>query len=92
MSAEEDSGIMQGLTQLAAAGRVKLDRVLVLRSASDYAVGPPGVTAAQLAAEEAKSQFPALAASLENLYLTAAPVVRYLTDHWATTRDKVPGP
>jgi purine nucleoside permease len=91
MSAEEDSGIMQGLTQLAAAGRVKLDRVLVLRSASDYTVGPPGVTPAQLAEEEARSQFPALAASLENLYLTAAPVVRYLTDHWATTRDQVPG-
>ncbi len=91
MSAEEDSGIMQGLTQLAAAGRVKLDRVLVLRSASDYTVGPPGVTAAQLADEEAKSQFPAVPAALENLYLTGAPVARYLTDHWATTRDKVPG-
>jgi len=91
MSAEEDSGIMQGLTQLAAAGRVKLDRVLVLRSASDYTVGPAGMTAAELAAEEAKSQFPAIGAALENLYRTAAPVVHYLTDHWATTRDKVPG-
>jgi len=91
MSAEEDSGIMQGLTQLAAAGRVKLDRVLVLRSASDYTVGPPGIAAAQFAEDEAKSGFPAIGAALENLYLTAAPVVRYLTDHWATTRDKVPG-
>jgi purine nucleoside permease len=91
MSAEEDSGIMQGLTQLAAAGRVKLDRVLVLRSASDYTVGPPGMTAAQFADEEAKSGFPAFPAALENLYRTAAPVARYLTDNWATTRDKVPG-
>jgi purine nucleoside permease len=91
MSAEEDSGIMQGLTQLAGAGRVKLDRVLVLRSASDYTVGPPGVTAAQFAADEAKSQFPGVAAALDNLYLSAAPVVRYLSDHWATTRNTVPG-
>lgn len=91
MSAEEDSGIMQGLTQLAGAGRAKLDRVLVLRSASDYTVPPPGVTAAAFAAEEASSKFPGVAAALENLYLTAAPVVRYLSDHWATTRDKAPG-
>ena len=29
--------------------------------------------------------------ALENLYRTASPVVRYLTENWAITRDKVPG-
>jgi purine nucleoside permease len=91
MSAEEDSGVMQGLTQLAAAGRVKLDRVLILRTASDYTVGPPGVGAAQFMADEAKSGFPAAPAALSNAYNVGAPVVRYLAEHWTETRDKAPG-
>ena len=33
MSAEEDTGIMQALTFLAQDGRVRLDRVLILRAA-----------------------------------------------------------
>jgi purine nucleoside permease len=90
MVAEEDSGILQALTQLAGAGRAKLDRVLVLRASSDYTFGPPGVSAVQLAQEEAKAGPVGMAAALENLYRTASPVVRTLTDNWKTTRDTVP--
>jgi purine nucleoside permease len=91
MAAEEDSGIMQGLTMLAGAGRVKLDRVLVLRAASDYTLGPPGTSAVELMLSEAKTGPAGTHQALENLYRTGAPVVRYLSDHWAVTRDKVPG-
>ena len=42
MSAEEDTGIMQALTQLAQDRRARLDRVLILRAASDYTVGSAG--------------------------------------------------
>jgi purine nucleoside permease len=42
MSAEEDTGVMQALTQLARTGRVRTDRVLMLRAASDFVVPPPG--------------------------------------------------
>jgi purine nucleoside permease len=91
MAAEEDSGILQGLTMLAGAGRAKLDRVLVLRAASDYTLGPPGVSAVDLMLGEAKTGPVGMRPALENLYRVGSPVVRYLSDHWAVTRDVVPG-
>jgi purine nucleoside permease len=90
-AAEEDSGVMQALMQLAGAGRARLDRVLVLRAASDYTVPPPGMTAIQLLTEEAKTGPIGTAQALDSLYRAGAPVIRYLADHWATTRDTVPG-
>lgn len=91
MSAEEDTGIMQGLTQLAQAGRARLDRVLILRTASDYTVGPPGMGAAEFLARENKQGYPGTQAALNSLYLVAAPVAHRLADDWAQTRDSVPG-
>jgi len=91
MSAEEDAGIMQALSFLAHAGRVRLDRVLILRAGSDYTIGPPSLTAAQFLAKEAKDGFPANQEALDALYAVAAPVARTLADDWATTRDHVPG-
>ena len=41
-TAMEDTGTMQSLTFLAKAGRVDMNRVLVLRTASDYDQQPPG--------------------------------------------------
>jgi purine nucleoside permease len=46
-TAMEDTGTMQALTNLAKAGRVDLNRVLVLRTASNFDSPPPGVSAAQ---------------------------------------------
>src|SRR6202008_4500969 len=91
MSAEEDSGILQALTQLAGAKKVDLDRVLVLRGASDYTLAPPGMTAAEFLAHENKSGFPGTPGALENLYAVAAPVARPLAADWAVTRGKIPG-
>jgi purine nucleoside permease len=91
MGDEEDSAILQALTQLAGAGRVSLDRVLVLRAGDGYTVPPPGVTALQQLVGGSKSGPPGMYQALENLYRAGSPVVRYLTDHWATTRDTVPG-
>ncbi|HWE99547.1 MAG TPA: purine nucleoside permease [Caulobacteraceae bacterium] len=91
MSAEEDAGVMQALTQLSGAGRVRLDRVLMLRGASDYVVGPPGESAADQIARQAKEGLPANAEALDGLYAVASPVVRYLAEHWATTRETAPG-
>ncbi|HTX51446.1 MAG TPA: purine nucleoside permease, partial [Caulobacteraceae bacterium] len=90
MSDEEDSGILEGVKFLDRAGRARLDRVLVLRAGSDYTVGPPGATAAQFMAEEMREDFPATLDALSTLYAVGAPVVRYLADHWAETRDTVP--
>lgn len=91
MSAEEDSGILQALTFLSGAGRVDLDRVLVLRGASDYTIPPPGITAAALMAKENTEGFPGTPAALDNLYRVAAPVARTLAADWTHTRNAIPG-
>jgi purine nucleoside permease len=90
MSAEEDTGIMQGLTQLAGAGRADLARVLILRGASDYTVGPPGVATADFMAQEVKGSYPGTGPALANLYAVAAPVARFLVEDWARTRTTLP--
>lgn len=91
MSAEEDSGVMQALTFLAQDRRVNLDRVLVLRAASDYTVPPPGMTGAAFIAKEASGEFPATREALQNLYAVASPIARFLADDWVHTRNAVPG-
>jgi len=90
MSAEEDTGIMQGLTFLAQAGRARLDRVLILRAGSDYTIPPPGMTGAAFLAKETAESFPATLEALNGLYLVASPVAAYLADNWGTTRDRIP--
>lgn len=92
MSAEEDAGIMQALTFLAAGKKVDLDRVLVLRAASDYTLPPPGLSAAAFLEQENTKGFPGTPAALENLYRVAAPVARALATDWAHTRDAIPAP
>lgn len=91
MSAEEDTGVLQALSFLAQDGRARLDRVLVLRGASDYTVGPPGTTAAEFLSKEAREGFPAEQQALDNLYAVASPVARALTEGWAQTRETTPG-
>lgn len=91
MSADEDTGVMQALTFLAKGGRARLDRVLILRAASDYTVAPPGMTAAAFLAKENSDGFPATPEALDNLYAVASPIARALADDWARTRDVVPG-
>jgi purine nucleoside permease len=91
MSAEEDTGILQALTMLAQDGRVRLDRVLVLRGASDYTVNPHAMTAAAFLAKETREGFPAEKEALDNLYAIASPVARALADDWIHTRDATPG-
>ena len=91
MSAEEDTGIMQALTFLSRDKRARLDRVLILRSGSDFTVQPPGMTAADFIVKEVRDGFPATPEALDSLYTVASPVAHFLADHWATTRDTTPG-
>ncbi|MEJ0065255.1 MAG: purine nucleoside permease [Caulobacteraceae bacterium] len=92
MSAEEDTGVMQGLSFLAHAGRASLDRVLILRAGSDYTIPPPGMSGAAFLAKETAESFPATPEALNGLYLVASPVASYLADNWSRTRDHIPQP
>lgn len=91
MSAEEDTGVMQALTQLARAGRARTDRVLMLRAASDFVAAPPGMAAADFISLETHHGLPAEQEALDNLYAVGAPIVRALADGWAKTRRQTPG-
>jgi purine nucleoside permease len=91
MTAEEDGGMMQALTFLGHTRRVDLSRVLVLRTASDYDMPPPGQTAAALLASEgSENGFVAFRASVDSAYAVGSKVVLQLATHWARYRDRLP--
>ena len=55
-SAMEDTGTLASLTRLARAGRVDLDRVLVLRTTSNFTAQYDGITAAESLAGEGRDR------------------------------------
>ena len=90
-SAMEDTGTMQALTWLTRAGRADRDRLLVLRTASNYTMPPPGIDAAtNLLAEN--EGYAGLEASLESAFLLGSKVVDALLANWDTYRGRTPRP
>jgi purine nucleoside permease len=91
-TAMEDCGVLQSLTFLAQAKKVRLDRALVLRTGANYTLPPKGETAAQLLAQEASEDdvLSAYVPSLEAAYRVASPVVNELATHWEKYRDQTP--
>ena len=84
----EDSGTMTALTRLARTNRVDLDRVLVLRTASNYTLPPPGKTAAwSRTVPYADNGLPAL----ESAFLVGNTVVQALLADWSRYRNHPPG-
>ncbi len=90
-TAEEDAGMMQALTFLAQVHRVDLRRVLVLRTASNFDMPPPGETpAALLASENRPGSYSGYLPSLDAAFAVGSPVVRELATHWDRYADTVP--
>jgi purine nucleoside permease len=94
-TAMEDSGIIRSLQMLAKTGRVNADRVMVLRTASDFSVPAKGQTAAELLASEnspdSATKLSAFIPSLEAAYRVGSKVVDRLSAHWDQYRDHAPG-
>jgi purine nucleoside permease len=86
----EDTGTMQSLTWLAKAGKVDINRVLVLRTASNYDQQRTGKTAAESLAETKIRQYSAYMPSLDSAYRVGHVVVDDLVANWAKTRDTIP--
>ena len=78
----EDTGTLQALTFLAQAGRVDLQRVLVLRTVSNYDQEPPGSTAAESLKNIAGRKYSAYFVALESAQTVADRIVRELVSHW----------
>ncbi|MGA2166786.1 MAG: purine nucleoside permease [Terracidiphilus sp.] len=83
ITAMEDTGTLQSLQFLANAGRVDGQRILVLRTVSNYDRQPRGMSAAESLANQRVSKFGAFLPSLENAYTVGHVVVNELLTHWA---------
>jgi purine nucleoside permease len=91
-TAMEDCGILTSLTALSRAHRVRLDRVLVLRTGSDYTVPASGKTVTQLLASDAAedASLSAYMPALEADYRVGSPVVNEIVRHWARYAEQTP--
>src|SRR5580704_5554235 len=88
--AMEDSGTLQALTFLAQAGRVDLNRVLVLRTVSNDDREPPGTTVADSLKTMVSGNYSAYLPALEAAQLVGDRVVRELIAHWAEHEAAIP--
>jgi purine nucleoside permease len=91
-TAMEDCGILTSLTSLSRAHRVRLDRVLVLRTGSDYTVPASGQTVTQLLASEAEEDaaLSAFVPALEAAYRVGSTVVNEIVRNWTKYAEQTP--
>src|ERR1700688_4498183 len=90
VAAMEDSGTLQALTFLSHAGRVDLQRVLVLRTVSNYDREAPGVPAAESLQEMVSGNYSAYMPALESAQIVGDKVVRDLVEHWSEREFSIP--
>jgi purine nucleoside permease len=86
----EDSGAMQALAFLSQAGRAEFQRVLVLRTVSNYDSEPPGTSAADSLKRMASGNYSAYFPALEAAQVLGDKVVRDIVDHWAERESTIP--
>lgn len=86
MTEMEDSGTLTALTRLSQAGLVDLNRVLVLRTASNFDRPYPGQTPAESLAADSGGFVP----STTNAYLVGSAVTDYIIANWVTWAEGVP--
>jgi len=91
-SAMEDTGTHQSLLFLDRAGRVDSDRLLVLRTASNYTMQFPGVTAHESLSREKLSGtgYSAYLPALESAWSVGSVVVHALVDGWEQYEEHSP--
>lgn len=87
----EDTGTLQSLTWLAKAHKVDINRVLVLRTASNFDQQRVGLTAAESLAETKVSKYSAYLPALEDAYRVGHVVVDRIVADWGNAREHIPG-
>ncbi len=88
MTNVEDNGTLRALKRLSENGKVDLNRVLVLRTASNYSHQPTG----QPVAWSLTAPYPAQGlTALESCYRVASPVVHALVKDWKIYKNEIPG-
>ena len=87
MTEMEDSGFMNALERLSALHRVDVDRVMVLRTGSNYSMQRPGHTAV----ESVTAPYIGSKLALESAYLCGSTVLHKILLDWSTTYAHIPG-
>jgi purine nucleoside permease len=88
MSDMEDHGLAAALTRLGTMGRVDFQRVLFLRTGSNFTMPPTGQSAADSMVAEYAGGVPALEAA----YRVGSPVVHALVQDWSRYEATPPAP
>ena len=86
-----DSGALLALQALTMQGKADWNRALVLRTASNFDMPPPGVTAAESLAQMKLGRYSAYLPALEAAWRVGNAVVQELIRNWAKYRDVTPG-
>lgn len=89
MTAMEDSGTLVALNYLHPTGRVSKDRVMVLRTGSNYSMPPPGVSAAENLRKENEG-YSALQPAVEAAYRVGSVIVEEIVKNWTRYRTHIP--
>jgi purine nucleoside permease len=89
-TAMEDTGTLQSLESLAHAGRVDAQRVMVLRTVSNFDRQPRGMTAAESLARQRIGAYSGYLPSLEAAYTVGHVVVNELLTHWSSYAEAIP--
>ena len=90
VAAMEDSGTMQTLTFLSQSGKIDLQRVLVLRTVSNYDREAPGLAAAESLQEMVSGNYSAYLPALEAAEKVGDKVVRDIVEHWNERELTIP--
>jgi purine nucleoside permease len=86
----EDTGTLQSLKFLAHAGNADWNRILVLRTVSNYDQPPPGMTAWESLSAEKAGKYSGFLPALESAYSVGHVVVDKLVEDWAHAQNQVP--
>jgi len=89
-TAMEDTGTLQSLQFLANAKRVDLNRVMVLRTVSNFDRQPTGMSAAESLANQRIGAYSGYLPSLEAAYIIGHTVVNELLTHWPQYEGTIP--
>ena len=91
-SGMEDTGSYLSLSWLDKIGRVDKDRVMVLRTGSNYTMQPPSRTAAENLLKETKGyKYAGLEIAVESGYLVGSRVIDELINNWDRYKNESPG-
>jgi purine nucleoside permease len=86
---QEDNASLEALRRGSSAGLLKLDRVAVLRTASNFDRPYPGQTAIDSLRHSDSGGF---VPSTKNLYIAGGPLVRDIVANWSQWQNGVPAP